>query len=411
MRYFQTISVNRRAKALLEEHSEDATEFETDKMTRNWYQACMNESRIEELGLSPLIRSLKNLGGWPVLNQTKDDFSSFQWFQQVRKLNREGHSIKTIMNHDIDVDNKNSSYMVFRLGQPNLGLHQKYLKNGFNDKKVKNYFQYMVDAAVLLGAKKSRAMHELKKSLLFEIEVAKLLASRDEKRGPTKFFVPVSIKELDNDKFELKGASQSQSWHHYIQGLLQDAAGFTKEKLKERNQSIDINNNDMVIIRNPEYFVNVLKLINRTEPRAVANYMGWRVVMSSISFLNKDAQEIKRRYEKIDGLRNGATARWKMCVESSGFNQYLYSNGAAAASSMYIRRHFQKQDKDKVLEMVRYIRKSFESMIDNTSWMDDETKIKAKKKLNNMKQIIGYVDELLDDGLMKNLHAGNWKIE
>ena len=112
------------------------------------------------------------------------------------------------------------------------------------------------------------------------------------------------------------------------------------------------------------------------------------------------------KYDKMNGLKDGTTTRWKECVESSGFNQYLYTKGAAAASSMYVRRYFQKQDKSKVHEIVRYIRQSFRSMIDNSSWMDEDTKINAKKKLNNMKEIVGYVDELLDDKLMERLHKG-----
>lgn len=390
----------------MEEESNDTAVFKTDEMTRNWYQACMNETRIEELGLNPLLDSLENVGGWPVLEQSENDYCSFQWFEQVKRLSREGHSIKTIMNHDIEVDNMNSSYMVFRLGQPNLGLNRKYLIMGLKDEKVQNYFQYMVDAAVLLGANKSMAIDDLKRSLLFEIKLARLLASRTERRGPNKFFVPVSVKELDNDKFDLRGISQPQSWHCYIQGLLHDASGFSQGKLNERNDSTDIKNDEMIIIRNPEYFIKVLKLINQTEPRVVANYMGWRVVMDSMRYLNKDAQNIKMRYDKISVSKDGTRARWKKCVESAGFNQYLYTKGAAAASSMYVRRYFQKQDKNKVLEMIQYIRKSFRSMIDNSSWMDEDTKINAKMKLNNMKEIVGYVDELLDDDLMESLHQG-----
>ena len=264
----------------------------------------------------------------------------------------------------------------------------------------------MVDAAILLGANKSTAIYDLKRSLLFEIELAKLLASRTERRGPNRFFVPVSVEELDNDKINLRGISQPRSWHSYIKGLLHDASGFSQGKLNETNNSVDFKKDEVIIIRNPEYFVKVLKLINQTESRVVANYMGWRVVMDSMIYLNKDAQKIKMRNDKINGLKDGTTTRWKKCVESSGFNQYLYTKGAAAASSMYVRRYFQKQDKSKVHEIVRYIRQSFRSMIDNSSWMDEDTKINAKKKLNNMKEIVGYVDELLDDELMERLHKG-----
>ena len=60
------ILVNNRARILLEE-SNDENSFETDKMTRKWYRACMNESQAEKLGVTPVLNSLKMLGGWPVL--------------------------------------------------------------------------------------------------------------------------------------------------------------------------------------------------------------------------------------------------------------------------------------------------------------------------------------------------------
>ena len=380
--------------------------FETDEMTTNWYQACMNETRIEELGLEPLINSLTNLGGWPALDKKEKDYESFKWYEQVRRLNREGHSIKTIMNHDIDVDNKNSSKMVFRLGQPNLGLNPKYLINGFNNRNVQNYYQYMVDAAVFLGGNKSRVMYDLKRSLLFEIEMAKLLASKEERRGPNKFFVPVTIKELDDDRYELNGISQPQSWLDHIKGLLNDASVFSLGNSKYMNGGIDITKDEVIIIRNPDYFVNVLKLINQTDPRVVANYMGWRVVMESLGYLNTEAREIRRKYERSFGLNEGVQTRWIECIESAGFNQFMYDKGAGAAGSMYVRKYFKRQQKESVSKIVQYIRKSFKSMIDDSPWMDDETKINAKKKLNNMKEITGYLDELLDDDLMKKLHKG-----
>ena len=390
----------------MEEEFDEKTAFETDKMTRNWYHACMNETRIEEVGLNPLLDSLKSLGGWPVLEQEKKDYASFKWFEQVRLLNKEGQSIKTVMNHDIDVDNKNSSYMVLRLGQPILGLNRKHLLNGFNDTYVKNYYQYMVDAAVLLGGNRSRALSDLKKSLLFEVELANLSASKKERRSPNKFFIPVTLKELDNDTFTLQGISQPQSWLDYFRGLIQDSFRFTSGNLEYIDNRIDIEEDEVIIIRNPEYFINVLKLINRTEPRIVANYMSWRVVKASMSYLSKDARDIKKKYPMINGEEEETETRWKQCVKSAGFNQYMYDKGAAAASSMYVRRYFKKEHKAVVLQIIHYIRKSFKSIIDNASWMDDSTKLKAKAKLNNMKQIIGYVDEIINYDLMNNLHKG-----
>ena len=399
------ISVNNRARILLEE-SDDENSFETDRMTRKWYRACINESQAENLGVTPVLNSLKKLGGWPVLEDEGQNYTSFKWYEQVKKLNVEGHSLKTIMKHQIEADDKNSSYWVLRLDQPKLGLDREYLINGFDDKYVQYYYEYMIDAAVLLGANESRAITELKQSLMFEIRLANMSAPKSERRDKNKLYHPATLKELDDDKYGLQGVSQPPSWVDYFQEFLQDASKFNPGSKTE--EGIVVDEYEKIIIRNPEYFKNVLKLINETDPKIVANYMAWRVVKTSMKYLNKAAQDIKQKYDKAKTGQEEKKATWKRCVKSSGFNSYYYNKGAGAASSMYARRFFKPEEKEVMLEMIDYIRKSFKSMVDTSSWMDENTKIEATKKLDKMGQIIAYPNEIIDQNLMDNLHQGKY---
>lgn len=48
----------------------------------------------------------------------------------------------------------------------------EYLLNGFGDKIVKAYYEYMVDIAVILGSSRGRAEQEMKESLEFEMKMA-----------------------------------------------------------------------------------------------------------------------------------------------------------------------------------------------------------------------------------------------
>ena len=121
------------------EENEDENSFETDKMVRKWYKTCVNETQIEKLGVQPLQNRLKKLGGWPVLDENDvESYSSFRWYEQVRKLNVEGFPINTIMRHDIGTDDKNNSYRIIKLDQPKLGLDREYLIAGFDDNYVQN---------------------------------------------------------------------------------------------------------------------------------------------------------------------------------------------------------------------------------------------------------------------------------
>lgn len=63
---------------------------------------------------------------------------------------------------------------MFQLDQTSLGLAQGFLRNGFEEKNVKAYYEYMVDFATLFGANSERAKNELKESLDFEVKLAKV---------------------------------------------------------------------------------------------------------------------------------------------------------------------------------------------------------------------------------------------
>lgn len=58
------------------------------------------------------------------------------------------------------------------MDQSQIGLSREYLVKGLEDKIVKGYYSYMVDMAVLFGAKKSDAETQMLDSLNFEIALA-----------------------------------------------------------------------------------------------------------------------------------------------------------------------------------------------------------------------------------------------
>ena len=407
------VIVNNRARILLEE-KDDEKSFETDKMAKRWYKACLNETRLELKGVQPLITSLNKLGGWPVLETLEKDYKTFRWYTTARMLNVEGFSIDTLMKHDIKEDDKNNSFRVFRLDQPQLGLEREYLIAGFNDKYVQNYYQYMVNSAVLLGANKTRAMAELKESLFFEIALANLSDPKEERRDPNKLYNPVTLGELDSDEYKVEGLGQPPSWQNYIAGIIGDAVGYNKENNEYNGNKIVIDSSEKIILRNPQFFKDVLELINQTPPKTVANYMLWRVVKSRMSYLNHAAEDIKQQYDKAKTGKAEKKATWKRCVKSTGFNHYGgdsedgYNDkkSGGAASSMYVRRYFVPEDKIIMLEMIRYIRHNFEKILDGVAWMDDETRIEAKRKLDKMDELVAYPDEIIDENIMTRLYKG-----
>ena len=200
----------------------------------------------------------------------------------VHKLNGLGLGIGYILKVDIDTDEKNNSYRVLKLDQPSLGMNREYLINGFDDKEVQYYYNYMVNSAILMGAEKNKAKGEMKEVLLFEIKLANISAPREERRDKNKLYNPITVGEFE----ELPGFPPSLK--DYLNKLFVSA----------RVPEIQIQDNEKLILKNPPFNRNLSDLLVKTSPRVIANYQGWRVFKSVVSYLNKAAKALKEEYDR-----------------------------------------------------------------------------------------------------------------
>ena len=73
---------------------------------------------------------------------------------------------------------------------------------------------------------------------------------------------------------------------------------------------------------------------------------------------------------------------------------------------MYARRYFGKEQKTPIREMVRYLKESFRNIIKETKWMSSDTRTKALKKLDAMKEIIAYPEELSNKTIIDDFYRG-----
>ena len=76
----------------------------------------MDEERIERNGLQPLQDMLKNLGGWPVLEENWDE-TSFSWIDSTYKFRRNGYSTDYLIDFSVVTDSKNSSWRLIDIDQ------------------------------------------------------------------------------------------------------------------------------------------------------------------------------------------------------------------------------------------------------------------------------------------------------
>ena len=128
--------------------------------------------------------------------------------------------------------------------------------------------------------------------------------------------------------------------------------------------------------------------------------MGWRFVLSIINHLNKGIRKT------LDIIEVDQNPTWKQCLYNMGFNNQQNGWLHGAIGSMYARRYFGKEQKTPIREMVRYLKESFRNIIKQTKWMSSDTRTKALKKLEAMKEIIAYPEELSNETIIDDFYRG-----
>ncbi|CAN7987787.1 unnamed protein product [Ixodes pacificus] len=106
------------------------------------------------------------------------------------------------------------------------------------------------------------------------------------------------------------------------------------------------------------------------------------------------------------GLK-GQEPRWRHCV--SALNDPYDSILGYGLGSLYVDKYFDSTQKKDVESIAESIRDALRAVIQNNTWMNNDTKGEAKNKLKNMVFKIGYPEELYQEEVLKEMykHVGN----
>ena len=147
--------------------------------------------------------------------------------------------------------------MILFVFSSSLALSKEYLDKGKNEPEVQAYFKFMVETAKFLGADETIAKEELLPVLEFEMKLANISAKREDRRNKTLLYNPTTLGEFKTDK------GLPKSWTNYIQRIL-----------TYPNAKIDINDSELVIINDLNFFGNLSGIMANTSNRVLANYLG-----------------------------------------------------------------------------------------------------------------------------------------
>ncbi|KAF5280973.1 hypothetical protein FQR65_LT14897 [Abscondita terminalis] len=341
------------------------------RLLKKFYDLCMNTTAIEEDGLTTIKQILKNLGGWPVIEGASWNEANFDWKNYTYRSRKMGFSFGTFIGIGIGSDFKNSTRRTIFLGEPSVGFSREYLIKGMNNTLVKAYFEFIVDVAVIFGAKRASAEMELKQCVEFQIEWAKIVLPKEEKRNATALYNPMTIDELQN-RFPFI------DWLEYIRNVLDIP-------------DIEIGYDEVVSVSVPNYFTKLEALLRKTSKRTLSNVLMVRLVRPVLNYLTEELRDRLTKFNKIVMGKSERESRWKECTDFATGTFYLPSG------ALYAKRYFNIEAKHHAEEMVNDILNEFKNILKQVDWMDDETRKNALAKADTITPYIAYPEELLDD--------------
>ena len=345
-------------KTILDETSarRDWPKGSVDQLIGDFYGSCMDEQRINALGVKPLQ---------PLLSEIDRVRTRAGLQDAIARL----HDLTLFVPFSVTStpDRHQPSRMIARVGAGGLGLPDRdyYLKpdQRFADAREK-YRAYVARMFELAGTGKAAARQNAEAIVAMETRLARMHLDRVARRDPhtTDNLHLVTTLQKMTPRFD---------WNRYL-----DRAG------------IDVSE---INVDQPLFLQAVDEELARTPLSTWRTYLKWHVLRSSAEHLSDDfARESFGFYGQYLGGAKEMKPRWKRCVEST--DALL----GEALGQRYVERYFPAEAKARMQEMVKNLLAAMGDTIRELDWMGPATKQEALRKLSTFNPKVGYPDEWKD---------------
>uniref|UniRef100_A0A7E4ZZ96 Neprilysin n=1 Tax=Panagrellus redivivus TaxID=6233 RepID=A0A7E4ZZ96_PANRE len=349
-----------------------------DKLAKDYYQKCLDEDGLAVNGKAAVRSLLQRIGGWPVLQGRNWREFNYGWEEYTAIVLNRTTVNAVLFELTVSHDPSNSSRTVLEFDQPKFGIGSRWpYMGGLNDSMVQNYTEHMVQTAIRMGASEADARAEMLEATELEIKLVDFSSDETQRRDPERSNNPYQL-------WQLKDQFPFIDFEAYVHRVFDGIAEITP--------------NDTVVIREIDYFKGIQHVLKSSSRRAIANYVGWRVVQLNSPFLpSKDREPFYAFKANQTGMFNAPIPdRWEDCVTLSIMLLDM------PVGKLFVENFFdEKFAMPKMTEMTAYLKKTFIEQLDELDWMDVSTKNRAVKKANAIDYKSGYPLHIFNDTWME----------
>ena len=344
-------------KDILEKASQGgAKRSATDQKIGDYYAACMNEDKINELSAKPIQKYL-------------DEIDALGSKEGLTKLMVDLHS-KTypgFFRFGSQPDFANAAMQIAAFDQGGLGLPVEYYSDATPRVQTyrEKYVKHIANMLKLSGWPEDKATAGAEAVMKFEAELAKNSLKRVEQRDPKIQNNPMTVAELEK-------RSPAFQWAQYLEGM-------GVPKVEKLNVAV------------PKFYDALSKEIETASLDDLKTYLRWHLLHNTANTLAKPFEDENFDfYSRTLRGQEEQEPRWKRCVSR------VDNDLGEALGIAYVDRTFGPDGKAITVELVKGIEDAMRRDIHSLDWMGEETKKMALTKLEAVANKIGYPEKWRD---------------
>lgn len=320
------------------------------------YESAMDSTRRNQLGAAPIREALSKIE-----NTTPDGMDDlFIWFHKYYG------SPFVKAGHMANVADSREYAMYVNGGAIRLGDRDYYLNNDKRSKDVREAYKKLIAAQMInAGYSKKDAARIVKNVMNIETLLADSTWTREESRNIPAMYNIRSISQV-------KEMFPNIPWDRIF------------------NEAMGIDTPEMLIVTT----INTVKqgdnFLGRLTDREMKDYYIWSLVDEASNCLSDSFSDANFEFNKVMSGVQEQAPRWKRAL---GAVEGVLGEGIG---ELYVAEYFPQSSKDYVEGLVENLRNALGKHIIHLSWMSDDTKLQALKKLNATTVKIGYPDKWKD---------------
>jgi putative endopeptidase len=327
---------------------------------RDFFNSAMDTVSIEQAGFTPLVPFIEHINAI-------DDKAQLP--ARIGQLHAMG--VRPLFGFFATQDRKNVEMNIASFSQGGLGMTDReyYLRDDARTVEIRTaYRDFITTLFSLVGYPLDAANAAMEAVMEIETRLAAASMTRVELRDREATYNKMSMNEL-------RSLAPAFDWDVYTNAI-----------------GVQI---DGLNVSQPVFAAEVSKLMEEISLDNWRTYLKWNLLRSNASYLSSEFDQASFHfYGKVLRGTQAQQERWKRAISS------LNSALGEAVGEEYVALHFPAEAKERMEELVDYLRVAFSQRINQLEWMSDETKEKAQEKLQTINVKIGYPDTWRDYSMM-----------